>query len=275
MKIFNTAGMRQTDDTQPDCHVTVITLRYAGRLTFAILAPRRAAPMSDFDLFAMETLAADASRQVLANPHASAADYRQALGALLTHFERLVRETRCMISQSDRREAEMNQLNARLGELARRLQYEASHDALTGALNRAAITHRAEHTLGAVILLDIDHFKRINDHYGHPCGDATLIELSRRVLAALPEEAMFGRLGGEEFLVICPGMHLGEAAIQAETLREHIAGQAFIDGGHELHVTISAGVAVLMADAHEAYQRADAALYRAKSHGRNRVEVAR
>ena len=76
--------------------------------------------MSDFDLFAMETLAADASRQVLANPHASAADYRQALGTLLTHFERLVRETRRMISQSDRREAEMNQLNARLGELARR-----------------------------------------------------------------------------------------------------------------------------------------------------------
>lgn len=69
--------------------------------------------MSDFDLFAMETLAADASRQVLANPHASAADYRQALGTLLTHFERLVRETRRMISQSDRREAEMNQLNAR------------------------------------------------------------------------------------------------------------------------------------------------------------------
>lgn len=130
--------------------------------------------MSDFDLFAMETLAADASRQVLANPHASAADYRQALGTLLTHFERLVRETRRMISQSDRREAEMNQLNARLGELARRLQYEATHDGLTGVLNRAAITDRAEQLMGAVILLDIDHFKRINDHHGHPCGDATL-----------------------------------------------------------------------------------------------------
>ena len=116
--------------------------------------------MSDFDLFAMETLVADASRQVLANPHASAADYRQALLTLLTHFERMVRETRRMISQSDRREAEMNQLNSRLGELARRLEYEATHDALTGVLNRAAITVRAEHAMGAVILLDIDQIGR-------------------------------------------------------------------------------------------------------------------
>lgn len=231
--------------------------------------------MSDFDLFAMETLAADASRQVLANPHASTADYRQALGTLLTHFERLVRETRRMISQSDRREAEMNQLNARLGELARRLQYEATHDGLTGVLNRAAITDRAEQLMGAVILLDIDHFKRINDHHGHPCGDATLIELTRRVLATLPAEAMLGRLGGEEFLVVCPGMRLGEAAILAETVREQVAGQPFTAGGHALAVSISAGVALLMADAHSAYQSADAALYRAKSGGRNRVEVAR
>ena len=231
--------------------------------------------MSDFDLFAMETLVADPSRQVLANPHASAADYRQALLTLLTHFERMVRETRRMISQSDRREAEMNQLNSRLGELARRLEYEATHDALTGVLNRAAITVRAEHAMGAVILLDIDHFKRINDHYGHPCGDATLVELTQRILRNLPEEAMLGRLGGEEFMVLCPAMRLSEAAILAENLRERIASQPFEDGGHCLMVSISAGVAVLLADVHGAYQHADAALYRAKGGGRNRVEVAR
>lgn len=108
-----------------------------------------------------------------------------------------------------------------------------------------------------------------------PCGDATLIELTRRVLATLPAEAMLGRLGGEEFLVVCPGMRLGEAAILAETVREQVAGQPFTAGGHALAVSISAGVALLMADAHSAYQSADAALYRAKSGGRNRVEVAR
>ena len=75
--------------------------------------------------------------------------------------------------------------------------------------------------------------------------------------------------------MVCPGMRLGEAAILAETVREQVAGQPFTAGGHALAVSISVGVALLMVDAHSAYQSADAALYRAKSGGRNRVEVAR
>ena len=231
--------------------------------------------MSDFDLFAMETLVADASRQVLANPHASAADYRQALLTLLTHFERMVRETRRMISQSDRREAEMNQLNSRLGELARRLEYEATHDALTGVLNRAAITVRAEHAMGAVILLDIDHFKRVNDSHGHPMGDRVIKSLALFLKQRLRKTDHIGRYGGEEFAVVLPDTDAATALKVLDEIRQRFAEISYPAQPMDLSCTFSCGIAELHdgVDSKALSKRADEALYEAKHSGRNRSAV--
>jgi hypothetical protein len=99
---------------------------------------------------------------------------RQALGDLLLAYERLLRETRRLVRRSDRAELEMNQLNSRLQDLAAELEHRATHDTLTGVLNRAAVIELVNqyfvHDDLSLIVLDIDHFKRINDSFGHPTG---------------------------------------------------------------------------------------------------------
>ncbi|KTG16176.1 MULTISPECIES: PAS domain S-box protein [unclassified Guyparkeria] len=164
----------------------------------------------------------------------------------------------------------------------RELEHLASHDRLTGAYNRgriyelleAAETARQRYgTPFSVLMFDIDHFKRINDTYGHQTGDDVLVELSRRVddLLRLPDH--FGRWGGEEFLIIATHTPLNGAVKLAERIREAIGNEPFPEPGQ---VTISVGVAEmrdgLTIKGLEAV--ADRALYQAKNGGRNRVQVA-
>jgi PleD family two-component response regulator len=123
------------------------------------------------DLFAAENAALLAAKSA----HSAGGQGGQALGELIIAFERLLRETRRLVRRSDKAELEMNQLNLRLQYLAAELEHRANHDPLTGVLNRAAIIdlvnrHFAQQDL-ALIVLDIDHFKRINDSFGHPTGD--------------------------------------------------------------------------------------------------------
>jgi diguanylate cyclase (GGDEF)-like protein len=235
--------------------------------------------MADMDLFETETAALATAYDTLSRDGASAEDYRSALDELARNYQRLMRETRRLIARSDRTELELNTLNARLQQLSAELDYKARHDNLTGVLNRGAVFECAGHFLQqtslSLIVLDIDFFKRINDEFGHPTGDAVIRELVTRLEAALGDLGEIGRVGGEEFTMLLPGIGLSMAMGVAEKVRKAIADEAFACLP-QLHVTASFGVSWSdqSSDFEEAYGRADAALYQAKHHGRNRVEQA-
>ncbi|MFN2381006.1 MAG: diguanylate cyclase [Guyparkeria sp.] len=163
-----------------------------------------------------------------------------------------------------------------------KLERLATHDHLTGLHNRISLSKwleqsRAENarytTPFSLIMLDIDHFKAVNDRFGHQAGDEVLRELVRRVNQCLRESDVHGRWGGEEFLVLAPHTNTQGAAEMAERLREAVAQSPFDSVGP---VTISLGVANY--EAGETVERlegrVDKALYRAKEAGRNRVVVA-
>lgn len=234
--------------------------------------------MAANDLFEVEESALRAAEAAHAeNGHDSGA-HRDALGALIVEFRRLVRDTRRVIVHSDRQERELNTLNTKLKQLAAELDYKATHDPLTGAFNRRAVIERTEaHLHGnavALIVLDIDHFKRINDEYGHPTGDAVIVELVARLRTVVPEPAEIGRVGGEEFTVVLPRVDLHTAAALAERMRARVAAPPFTTPAGR---TVSASFGVSQTPSggsfSDAYARADAALYRAKHRGRNTVVV--
>jgi diguanylate cyclase (GGDEF)-like protein len=167
------------------------------------------------------------------------------------------------------------------------LRHEASHDPLTGLWNRAVILDRLERELArgrreakavGVLMVDVDHFKRINDTHGHPAGDAVLREVSRRLPAAVRTYDTVGRYGGEEFLLVLPECDADRTAQLGERLRQAVAAAPLDLPGAAIRVTISVGGAATgqpeRADAATLVRAADAALYRAKRRGRNRVEMA-
>lgn len=233
--------------------------------------------MAEIDLFANEAAALMMASSLLAKPNADKNEYKDALELLAKSHERLIRETKRLITRSDRTELELNVLNARLNQISSELDYKAKHDHLTGVLNRGAIFERAAQYLEkmpiALIVLDIDYFKRINDEFGHPTGDAVLQELVARLDATLGEFGEVGRVGGEEFTVLLPDMSFQEALEVAEGARIAIANYPFSCAPLP-QVSASFGVSYGKQDANfeEIYAFADAALYSAKRKGRNRVE---
>jgi diguanylate cyclase (GGDEF)-like protein len=163
--------------------------------------------------------------------------------------------------------------------------YEAAlRDALTKAYNKKYMLDRLETELAyarrhradlSLILFDVDHFKRINDTYGHLAGDYVLARLAKLTAASVRSEDVFARYGGEEFAIICRGVGLQSAGIFAERVRVLIEGSQFEYEAHRMPITVSLGVA-----AHpitpaqtvvELISAADEALYMAKRGGRNRV----
>jgi diguanylate cyclase (GGDEF)-like protein len=169
------------------------------------------------------------------------------------------------------------------------LRFEALHDHLTGLWNRGAVLNllqreeqrrqRSGEALG-VIMVDVDHFKSINDSYGHLVGDVVLTEVAKRLTASVRGYDSVGRYGGEEFLIIVPGCDPQGLIISAERLRGVIAESPINSTSGPIPVTISVGlVSVGPGDLkpieHIALvQAADSALYHAKAKGRNRVEIA-
>lgn len=169
------------------------------------------------------------------------------------------------------------------------LQYESAHDPLTALWNRGAIVgflkneterqHRLGQPLG-VMMADVDHFKKINDTYGHLVGDAVLKEVGRRLAEAVRTYDWVGRYGGEEFLIIVPGCKPADLVTSAQRLRRCIAESKFDTSAGPLLVTLSIGVASggdargLCQDTESLLRAADTALYAAKAEGRNRVAVA-
>ena len=164
------------------------------------------------------------------------------------------------------------------------LRTQATHDSLTGLLNRGAIFEMLNKELSratrkkeslALIMADLDHFKQINDTYGHQAGDAVLREAASRMRTALREYDVIGRYGGEEFLVVSPQCRQTEAITLAERLRECISAQPIIFDDQTIHITASVGVAAVAGNStrpEELLHAADEALYAAKDGGRNRVE---
>lgn len=159
----------------------------------------------------------------------------------------------------------------------------AEKDPLTGLNNRHSLDQIAERFVRrsaeqqsdlSLILLDVDHFKRINDEHGHQVGDRVLAEIGRRIRNVLRDSDVAFRVGGEEFLVLLPGANRPQAEQVAERLRSAIEDRLVTDEGNPLSVTASLGVAACLAEAAawvDCYRRADQALYQAKEAGRNRV----
>jgi len=166
------------------------------------------------------------------------------------------------------------------------LRIEATRDHLTGLANRRMIMdhitrelNRARHEgrSVAVALVDLDHFKAVNDTHGHAAGDAVLFETASRMRAAVRAYDFLGRYGGEEFLLVLPGADATTGQSIAERLRARVAEQPVRAGlTAPLSVSVSVGVAWTSSpeiDARALVAAADAALYRAKANGRDRVEV--
>lgn len=162
---------------------------------------------------------------------------------------------------------------------------DASHDALTGLANRRAALERLAvergriargHGAATVLMLDLDRFKQVNDHYGHAAGDRVLQAVAEAIEAELRGCDLGARFGGEEFLLILAESSLEDAMRAAERIRRRVAALAIDVGTATLSVTISIGVARLRADAaiEDDLARADAALYRAKTDGRDRCVAA-
>jgi two-component system cell cycle response regulator len=177
------------------------------------------------------------------------------------------------------------ELQARLIEARDALSHEAMHDPLTGVLNRRAFgsallrelsRKRRHHNLLAVGICDIDHFKQINDTYGHPAGDEVLCGLVSLIKSSLRVHDVLGRHGGDEFVLLTEHGREDGAGILYERLRTSVADNPIHTGAGDFPITISCGVKIGVDGETEAelLGAADRALYEAKSGGRNRVCLA-
>lgn len=162
----------------------------------------------------------------------------------------------------------------------RQLRDDAERDPLTGLLNRRGFEQALAHTgassglNGAVIICDIDHFKQVNDRYGHAAGDRVIQALAEALQRHMPINAISARFGGEEFVAFLPAATLAEAGIFAQALRGYFAAQDWRHMTIDQQITASFGVASVFdgeTSAQAAIKRADKALYDAKAAGRNKV----
>ena len=169
-----------------------------------------------------------------------------------------------------------------------RLRYQAMHDALTGIWNRRSVVEALEREIErtgregsalAVAMIDLDHFKRINDTHGHAAGDEVLREAAQRIRGAVRSYDSVGRYGGEEFLVVAPGLDELRAAELAERIRRRFEAESFSAGAAQVPVTLSLGLVSVPGASRPVAARvlaaADEALYQAKRDGRNRTVVGR
>jgi two-component system cell cycle response regulator len=206
-----------------------------------------------------------ATPQMVAGMHAGADDYIEKRCA----FEELLARLRA---------------GERILKLQDQLRIEATHDALTGALNRRAILNTLEKEVAratrhgsplGILLLDLDHFKDVNDTYGHMTGDAVLTQTARRISAPLRPYDALGRYGGEEFLVVLPQCDLARSVEIAERIRSSVKAPSDTSAEEkEIAITVSIGAAAFHREpvsVDELIQSADRALYRAKQLGRDRV----
>ena len=167
------------------------------------------------------------------------------------------------------------------------MRFKATHDALTGVWNRGTILETLEREISrsrreggslGVIIGDLDHFKSVNDTYGHLAGDDVLKEATRRMQASVRSYDAVGRYGGEEFLILLPGCNSAVIADKAEQLRAAVSGSPMETQSGSLRITMSLGGVATAAwpdeDSKHILNMVDSALYRAKQEGRNRSVMA-
>jgi diguanylate cyclase len=248
----------------------------------------------------IETAVSDAI-EVLVTANQDARNYGERLGESAAKLDadasvslvrevvnRVIGETQSMIDRSDLLEKQLSQSTAEIGELRKLVESasrEAMTDPLTGIGNRkmfdyqmkllmqGAMEHGSELCL---LMLDIDHFKRFNDNFGHQFGDMVLRLVARSLVEGIKPTDHAVRYGGEEFAILLPETHITEAVLVAEQVRTTVASKTLVKKGTKEtlgNVTLSIGVASyrLGEPAAVLIERADAALYKAKQSGRNRV----
>lgn len=163
----------------------------------------------------------------------------------------------------------------------------ATTDSLTSLLNRRAFTEMADGYLrriqespeprtGALLVVDVDHFKRINDRFGHETGDEALKLIARTLSSAVRDTDLVGRMGGEEFVVFLPGQHPAQVPEIAERIRASISRADFVSDGSRYPLSVSIGGVLFEGAApfRDLYRIADEHLFGAKRGGRNRVKLA-
>ena len=205
--------------------------------------------------------------------------WRLSIHLLVARQQELERLVASRTTELEREKAELLHARSALVEITRR-------DALTGLLNRTAVFEhldrlceaaRANGSPVAVIMADLDSFKRVNDSYGHLVGDAVLRECASRISGVTRPVDAIGRYGGEELLIVVPGLSVVGAKSRIEEIRLSICRTPICRGDLVLNVTCSFGVAWFFGDESPIellIGAADAALYRAKENGRNRIEYA-
>lgn len=182
-----------------------------------------------------------------------------------------------MNRQAEQKKRLNNELLAALAELRQLTEI----DQMTGLLNRATFLARLQvdqdDRPGTCLLIDVDHFKAINDGYGHAMGDVVLKAIADRLRSTIRQEDLCARLGGEEFAIYLPDMPPAQATAMAERIRIAIATLSIEAFDHSrIQPTVSIGAAHVddSPDASDLLQRADLAMYRAKANGRNQVRLA-
>lgn len=211
-------------------------------------------------MFAVQvTYARDLKREMVLQLDATARN--QALVSLLT-------EARADLQQAMVQLNQLVTIDPLTGAYSRRYVFQL--------LDRHVANLRRHGTPVSIVMLDLDHFKRVNDQYGHPVGDRALSAASLAVTGVLREGDLLARIGGEEFLVLLPMTDQAGALLLAERLRQTLADTQLQEGGATINLPASFGVAQLRPEEDTAawYQRVDAALYQAKARGRNTVVAA-
>ena len=263
------AAVERCTLSPPD--VVLLDIEMPGLDGYEVLARLKAAPdLRDIPVVFLTSRSGMAD--VVAGLHAGAHDY------LRKPFDppELVARV-AAAAQVKKLQDQLRERNADLDRMSRT-------DALTGLFNRRHLEEeldrrysaaRRHGTPLAVLLLDIDHFKKVNDTYGHPAGDLVLQEIGRRLLAQVRVEDVAGRWGGEEFLVVLPDADLPGAVIVGERVRLATSTTPVLAGGTPILVTVSGGCALgPFGTPEELVSRADTALYEAKVAGRNRIVTA-
>jgi diguanylate cyclase (GGDEF)-like protein len=202
-----------------------------------------------------------------------------ALGTLLFFVQRNLKE-RLQQSLADAKDS-----LDKLAVAREALQHQATHDAMTGAMNRSAIVEALDRELGraartetkvAVLMIDLDHFKEINDRFGHHAGDVAIIAASTRMQDCVRAHDLVGRYGGEEFLAVIPESDYPVALQIAERLRKHLSASPVMWQSNEIRITATIGVALSHPgdNSQQLLRRADVALYSGKNTSRDTIQVA-
>lgn len=220
--------------------------------------------------------------------HSSSDEMGEINEAVRTMAESLRRYTGDLESLVAERTRELSAATAELQEKNAALDRLSRTDALTRLHNRHHINESLDIEAGrsersgepcGLLLLDVDHFKSVNDDYGHDAGDAVLRMVAERLTAVTRGQDIVGRWGGEEFVVLLPATDATKAAIVAEKLRRDIESQTVVYEAQTIQITVSVGIAVFLPQAggsiRDVVNQADFALYTAKETGRNRCEIYR